>query len=181
MKHFKLFEEFQTSLKSVDKAPERVKGSRGENVVRPPKAVYAKTLSKFGEKVLNFVKSEMKESSLFPIQDNLWLYYYMKSNGKKVFSKGDTKDLEIATSTPSFLKSNEVISRIGSSKDLDYVEIHRLAFKEFNVYKVDAYGLDKYNDYGVRHTLSIRTFWFITAKDARYKDNLKKLNQKFGL
>jgi len=181
MKHFKLFEEFQTSLKSVDKAPERVRGYRGEYVVRPSKAIYAKTLSKFGEKVLSFVKSEMKESALFPIHDNQWLKHYMESEGETVFSKGDKKALEIASSSPGGLKSNEIISRIGSSKDLDYVEIHRLAFKEFNVYKVDAYGLDKYNDYGVRHTLSIRTFWFITAKDARYKDNLKKLNQKFGL
>ena len=187
MKHLKLFEEFkylkenEVSLESIDKAPERLKDTRGMYATKPPKAIYLKTITKFGEKVLNFVKTQMGDRDLFLFSDNQWLDSYMKAKGEEVFSKGDPKALERSSATAADLQKNEIISRIGSSKDLEYVKIDKLAFKEFNIYKVEAYGLDKYNSYGVHYQLGVYHFWFITKKDAKFKDNVKSLSRAFGL
>ena len=175
--------ESESPIESVDKAPDRVKDSRGGYASKPPKVVYLKNLSKFGEKVLDFTKNEVKEKQLFPLTDNIWLRVYMGQKGEEVFKKGDAKDpsLVYSSSKAADLKDNEILTKIGDSKDLDFIEITKLAFKEFNIYRVTAYGVEKTSSYGVYYSLSKHTYWFINAKDALLSGNAKARDIKFGL
>jgi hypothetical protein len=174
--------EAETAIESVDKAPDRLKDTRGY-ATKPPKVVYLKNLSKFGEKVLNFTKTETKEKELFALTSSVWLGLYMEQKGEEVFKKGDIKDpaLVYASSSASDLQKNEILTKIGDSKDLDYIEIHKLAFKEFNIYKVKAYGYEKTSSYGVYYSLNFHRYWFITKKDALLSGNAKARDIMFGL
>ena len=113
--------EVSAPIESVDKTPERLKDSRGQSATKPAKVVYLKGLSKFGEKVLNFTKTEEKEKDLFALTSSIWLRVYMNQNGEEVFKKGDAKDPSLVYSSckASDLQNDKILSSTGDTQDLD--------------------------------------------------------------
>lgn len=138
--------------KSVDLASDRIKdGERWGKPIyhtKPPKVVYLKKGAKNDAKISEYLKTTYSEKALYVINPSLWIKAYMRQNGENL------------------------IESVVSHDSIEYKEIQKLTFKEFNVYCINAkMANEEYHN----------TSWFITKQDAMLKGNLQKFASRFGL
>jgi hypothetical protein len=188
MQKFLSFHDFlyesENTLISADKAPERLKDSRGMYVTKTPKVIYLNKGTMLSEKTKNLLLSETKESNLYLINPSSWLIAFFKQQERdSILSKGTKTDLERISVPLKDYKGSE-LEKIGDSKDFEYVNVQIVSFKEFNIYRVEVYGLEKYitspSQYS-KYALDTTVFYFINKQNGKFSGNLKGYSDAFGL
>ena len=176
--------ESENTVISADKAPMRIKDSTGTYYTKTPKVIYLNKGSMLSDNTKKFLLPKLKENDLYLINPSLWLKTYFKSEERDiVFSVGDKNNLETHRCFLKNYKGSD-LEKIGNSKDFEYVNVQILPFKEFNIYKVKVYGLEKWitspSEYSAMY-LDTKTIYFINKQNAKFSGNVKSFSDAFGL